>query len=82
VTGEETSGDAAPGPDRRSVRRAQLALVLGAAAVLAYLFSETFRSEVGRAAEILVRGDLEGLRNYILSFGAWAPFASFLLMVL
>jgi uncharacterized membrane protein YdjX (TVP38/TMEM64 family) len=84
VTGEKISGGAAPGSARRMVRRAQLALMLGAAAVfaLAYLFSEAFRSEVGRAVEILVRGDLEGLRDYILSFGAWAPLASFLLMIL
>ena len=66
------------------MRRARLAVVLGPAAVfgLLYVFSEGFRGEVGRAASLLGRGDVEGIRDYILSFGLWAPFASTLLMVL
>jgi hypothetical protein len=49
--------------------------VLAAAAAfgLAYLLFAEFRTEVGRAAGILYRGDIEGLSYYILSFGAWAP---------
>ena len=59
-------------------------LVVWAAAVLGllYLFSDAFRGEVGRAASVLSRGDIEGIRDYILSFGLWAPVASTLLMVL
>ena len=70
-------------PDRRTVRWTELGLVLTVAVAfaLAYLSSEAFRSEVGRATSVLGRGDLEALRDYILSFGAWAPVASLLLMV-
>ncbi len=35
-----------------------------------------------RAAALLGRGDVSGLRDYILSFGLWAPVISALLMVL
>ncbi|MGI8911493.1 MAG: TVP38/TMEM64 family protein [Rubrobacteraceae bacterium] len=47
-----------------------------------YLLWAEFRVEVNRALGILGRGDVAGLREYILSFGAWAPVASSLLMVL
>ena len=69
--------------DPRTLGRARLALVLAAVAAfgLAYLLSAEFRTEVGRAAGILYRGDIAGLRDYILSFGAWAPVVSALLMV-
>lgn len=69
--------------DSQTVRRARLTLVLAAAAAfgLAYLLSAEFRTEVGRAAGILYRGDTAGLRDYILSFSAWAPVVSALLMV-
>jgi uncharacterized membrane protein YdjX (TVP38/TMEM64 family) len=56
--------------------------VVLAAFGLAYLLSEGFRSEVDRAVAILGRGDVAGLRDYILSFGAWAPIVSALLMIL
>ncbi len=70
--------------DPRTVRRARLALVLAAAAAFggAYLLSEEFRSEVAGAATILSRGDVAAVRDYILSFGPWAPVVSALLMVL
>jgi len=69
--------------DPSTLRRARLALVLAAVAAfgLAYLLSAEFRTEVGRAAGILYRGDIAGLRDYILSFGAWAPVVSALLMI-
>lgn len=65
----------------RWTRFALTAAVLGAVG-LAYLFSATFRSEVDRTVAILSRGDVAALRDYILSFGAWAPVVSALLMVL
>lgn len=70
--------------ESRTVRRARLAMVLAAGAMLglAYLLSEQFRAEANRAAGILWRGDVAALRDYILSFGAWAPVVSALLMVL
>lgn len=68
----------------RAVRwvRFALGLTVLAAFGLAYLFSEGFRREVDLALEILGRGDFAGLRDYILSFGAWAPIVSALLMVM
>jgi len=68
----------------RTVRwvRFALGLVVLVAFGLAYLLSEGFRSEVDRAVAILGRGDVAGLRDYILSFGAWAPIVSALLMIL
>jgi len=66
------------------VRLVQLALVLTMAAAFggAYLLSEAFRTEVGTAASVLGKGDVTVLREYLLSFGVWAPVVSLLLMVL
>ncbi|MDQ3603758.1 MAG: TVP38/TMEM64 family protein [Actinomycetota bacterium] len=68
----------------RTIRwiRFALGLAVLAAFGLAYLLSAGFRSEVDRAATILGRGDVAGLRDYILSFGVWAPIVSALLMIL
>lgn len=48
---------------------------------VAYFLSAGFRSEVDGAAGTLYRGDVAGLRDYILSFGLWAPVVSASLMV-
>ncbi len=58
------------------------ALAFLSAVGIAYLLSAEFRSEVDRAVAILSWGDVLGLRDYILSFGVWAPIVSALLMVL
>ena len=74
-----------PAPlDARTVRRTRVLLFVALAApvVLLYLLSEGFRAEVNRALGVLGRGDIEGLRDYILSFGALAPVASCFLIVL
>lgn len=70
--------------DPRTIRwiRFALGLVVLSAFGLAYLLLEGSQSEVDRAVAILGRGDVAGLRDYILSFGAWAPVVSALLMVL
>src|ERR671913_2581478 len=70
--------------DARTVRWLRLFLLASAAAVfgLLYLLSDGFRSETNRAMGILGRGDIAGLRDYIVSFGLWAPVASCFLMVL
>jgi uncharacterized membrane protein YdjX (TVP38/TMEM64 family) len=70
--------------DARTVRLLRLALLLAAAALfgILYLVSSGFRSEVNQALGLLGRGDIAGLRDYILSFGLWAPVASCFLMVL
>jgi uncharacterized membrane protein YdjX (TVP38/TMEM64 family) len=72
------------GLDARTVRWLRLLLLAAAAALLGllYLLSEGFRSETNRALGILSRGDIAGLRDYIVSFGLWAPVASCFLMVL
>ena len=62
--------------------RLVLLLVIAALFGLLYLLSAGFRSEVNQALGILGRGDIAGLRDYILSFGLWAPIASCFLMVL
>ena len=49
---------------------------------LIYLLWPGLRAEVNQALTVLGRGDIEGLREYILAFGVWAPLASLLLMVL
>ncbi len=56
-------------------------LLLGALGA-AYLFSGAFRGEVNRASGMLGSGDASALRDYILSYGAWAPVVSAALMVL
>jgi uncharacterized membrane protein YdjX (TVP38/TMEM64 family) len=70
--------------DARTVRWLRLVAFLIAAVLfgLLYLLSAGFRSEVNRALGLLGRGDIAGLRDYILSFGLWAPIASSFLMVL
>ncbi|WP_119070118.1 TVP38/TMEM64 family protein [Rubrobacter indicoceani] len=74
----------AAGLDAATVRKLRLAVALTTLAAfgLLYLVSPAFRSEVGQAVGILARGDVAGLRDYILSFGAWAPVVSVSLMVL
>ena len=70
--------------DARTIRLLRLALLALAAVLfgLLYLLSGGFRSEVNRALGLLGRGDIAGLRDYIVSFGLLAPIASCFLMVL
>ncbi len=70
--------------DARTVRWLRLVLLALAVAVfgLSYFLFEGFRSETSRAVGMLGRGDIAGLRDYIVSFGFWAPVASCFLMVL
>lgn len=46
-----------------------------------YLMSAAFRNEVATMWDVLSSGDQGIIREYINSFGAWAPVASVLLMV-
>jgi uncharacterized membrane protein YdjX (TVP38/TMEM64 family) len=71
------------GSGRHAVWLMQLALVLVPAALLGLLYavSEGFRTEAGHAVAALSAGDMTALRDYILSFGVWAPVVSLLLMV-
>lgn len=56
-------------------------LAVATVLVLALILSSGFRAEVQRAAIILGHGDAAALRDYLRSYGAWAPVASLLLMV-
>jgi len=70
--------------DGRKIRWLRFSLLLAGAAAfgLVYLSVDAFRAETNRALGILGRGDVAGLRDYIVSFGVWAPVVSCLLMVL
>jgi uncharacterized membrane protein YdjX (TVP38/TMEM64 family) len=72
------------GRDARTIRWLRLLLLASAAVLfsLLYLLSGGFRTETNRALGIVGRGDIAGLRDYIVSFGLWAPVASCFLMVL
>ncbi len=62
----------------RPVLTAVLFVLMG----FVYLVHEPFRGEVNRAVGVLASGDIEAVRDYILSYGAWAPVISAALMVL
>lgn len=48
---------------------------------LLYLVSDGFRDQVAETWRVLSSGNQEQIREYIRSYGAWAPFASVVLMV-
>src|SRR5262245_45354799 len=66
----------------RAVRRVPTALLAAgaAAAVLVLAFLSGLPAGVGRAVGFLAAGDLAGLREYLRSFGLWAPLVSAALM--
>jgi uncharacterized membrane protein YdjX (TVP38/TMEM64 family) len=59
-----------------------LAAALIIAAALAYLLSGSFRGEVKEATTALGSGDVDAIRDYLHSYGVWAPVASIMLMIL
>ncbi len=70
--------------DERTVQRLRFGFSLGLVLVggLVYLLSDTVRLQTNRAVSMLVAGDIGGVRDFILSFGVWAPIVSALLMIL
>ena len=70
--------------DGRRIRWLRFWLLLAGVVAfgLVYVLVDGFRAETNRAVGILGRGDVAGLRDYIVSFGFWAPVASCSLMVL
>ncbi|MGI8866961.1 MAG: hypothetical protein ACR2G1_09530, partial [Rubrobacteraceae bacterium] len=62
--------------------RPALTVALIALVGLVYLAYEPFRAEANRAVSVLASGNVESVRDYILSYGAWAPVISAALMVL
>ncbi len=67
---------------KKRVRNLAILLALAALLALAYWLWPAFRSQAHRAVSTIGRADIEGLRQYLRSFGVWAPVASALLMVL
>ena len=50
-------------------------------AIALYLIIPSMRDGVNEAARKLVEADIEAFRDYLLSFGVWAPVVSFFLMI-
>jgi len=67
----------------RTIRWLRWTIIAGAAltTALAYVMSASVRGAVDRAVAVLTAGDVAALRDYILSFGVWAPIVSALLMI-
>lgn len=61
-----------------------LSVLAGAGMVfaLAYFFWPEFGFGVRFVTTVIAHGDLEGLKSYLLSFGAWAPIVAGLVMIL
>ena len=66
------------------MKRLNLAVTAGLAAafVLAYFFWPAFGSGINYVSTLLLHGDIEGLKSYLLSFGTWAPVIAGLVMIL
>ncbi len=62
--------------------RPALTVALLALVGLVYVVYGPFRVEANRAVSVLASGDIEAVRDYILSYGAWAPVISASLMIL
>lgn len=67
-----------------SPRKRQLAVsaALVLAAATAYALLPGVREWVSVAVDVLARGDVAYVRDYLLGFGAWAPVVSSILMIL
>ncbi len=67
-----------------SRKTTQIAIAWGVVAALAllYLVWPAFRDRVQQAWDLLSGANIEQMRDYLLSYGAWAPLISATLMVL
>jgi len=79
--------DSTTDEERRAARKYRfvqpaIVVMLALAATLAYLFSNGFRAEVGQAMSALGSGDAGEVREYMRSYGVWAPIASLVLMII
>src|SRR5690606_967039 len=87
ATGPQRSSKTSPDDDKMLKQRmlqhlswlviASVLLAIG----LAWLISQSFRDASHEAWIVLSSGDQAQIRDYIRSFGAWAPAASVVLMV-
>ena len=80
--GPDATEDATPRESVAGWLRPAFTILFLAAFGVAYLLSGPFRAEVDRSVGVLASGDIKALRDYILSYGAWAPIISAALMVL
>jgi uncharacterized membrane protein YdjX (TVP38/TMEM64 family) len=83
---EEVTGGDKEGQDAAAARfhfRLNLAVLAGLvlAFILLYFFWADFGWGVRHVTSEIMHGDLEGLKTYLLSFGAWAPVIAGLVMV-
>ncbi len=74
-------GDDAP-PPLVSQQQIITATVVIVASVLAYNLIPGVRLWTSTAVDVLARGDIEYVRDYLLGFGVWAPVVSAALMIL
>ncbi len=56
-------------------------LIIALGLVLMYLLIPEIRFKINQIIELFSKLDVEAIKEYILSFGIWAPIISFLLMV-
>lgn len=58
-----------------------LIILLVIAGTVVYFASETFQTEIDDALAVVMTGDQELIRDYLHSYGAWAPVVSILIMI-
>ncbi|MDP9425419.1 MAG: TVP38/TMEM64 family protein [Actinomycetota bacterium] len=76
------SGTHRPGAGFTPWLRTAVTVALLAVLLFLYLVSDVFRQEVNWAVGVMGSADTGALRDYILSYGAWAPVVSAALMIL
>lgn len=64
---------------RRQLIAGAIVAVVG---IAGYLFVPAVHSAIDTAVDVLAHGDVAVVRDYLLSFGVWAPIVSFVLMML
>ena len=66
----------------KSTKRNLIKVIIVIAVISLYFFIPSIKENVNQAVSILNNLDVDMLKKYILSFGMWAPTASFILMIL
>lgn len=76
------TGAVSKGPSRHIWRNVGILVGVLGVLGLSYWLWPGFRAGVQRVFDIFSKGDIEQLRQYLRSFGVWAPIVSALIMVL